>query len=115
MLLFRLFTCKYDKNGKYYLLLFFVIFYVLNAFRAPNIGNDTLTYCNLFDLISLNSFSFETFGRFEEGYLLLNKLISYISNNSQILLFVTSTIIYLTYYKFIKKESYNYWLMLYCF
>lgn len=111
MLLFRLLTYKYDKNGKYFFIVFFIFYFILNAFRATNIGNDTLTYCNLFDLISHNSFSFDNFGRFEEGYLLLNKLLTYISNNSQILLFVTSTIIYLTYFKFIKKESCNYWLI----
>lgn len=96
---------------KYYLLCICVFFCLQNALRGSEIGNDTLTYLELYDTIARESFSnLKGFLiRYELGYVLLNKVLSYISSDSQTLLISVSVIIYSIWYRFIKNFSKIYW------
>lgn len=79
----------------------------LVAFRANTIGNDTGNYIDLFDTIKfvevkdLHIYS----DRFEMGFIWLNKLLSYISYNPQIILIASAAFAYYFYGKFIMRYS----------
>ena len=87
--------------------LLFLLLGCLSAFRAADVGNDTQEYLNIFKDVSRDEIqnlpSYST--RFEIGYIWLNKLLSYVSMNGQIILITTSAFAYYWYYKFIKKYS----------
>lgn len=80
---------------------------LLAAFRDSSIGNDTLNYINFFDEINQQPWNLLILygNRFEMGYVYLNKVLSYISQNSQIILIFSSFFAYYFYGKFIVKYS----------
>ncbi|WWU64280.1 EpsG family protein [Clostridium baratii] len=102
-------------NRKIYLVLTMGILCFLTACRAYIIGNDTLNYINIFDKMKAISFSevYRSGMRYERGYLYFNKLISFISQNNQIILIITSIIIWVSLGIFIYRYSENNWLSLY--
>ena len=75
--------------------------------RSLDIGNDTKTYYYLFNSIAdgVNLRLWST--RYEFGYLLLNKLISMVTNNFWVFLSIVNAIIYYAYYLFFKRYSVN--------
>lgn len=77
------------------------MFIFISAFRGRNIGNDTCKYLDLFNKVRFKSIT-ELKDRYEIGYLYLNKMLSLISDNQQIILIVTSCIILICYAYFIK-------------
>lgn len=79
----------------------------LAALRASDIGNDTANYLTLYDDIRyMNWGELEWLTpRYEMGYLVLNRLLAYVSSNAQIILIVSSVFCYFFYWKFIKKYS----------
>ena len=93
------------------------------AFRASNIGNDTVIYISIFDRI--DSFSFKeilssTFmmdGRMdlEKGFLLFNKVVSLFTSSSVMYLTITSTIIILSVAIFFQRYSESSVLSLYLY
>lgn len=99
-----------EKNG--FILAFFFLF-VLSAFRAPSIGNDTQNYIDIFQNISYLTAS-ET--RYEIGYIYLNRLIfDYISESYRIFFIITSAFIFFSFGRFILKYSKMPWLSLIIF
>lgn len=79
----------------------------LAALRASDIGNDTANYLTLYDDIRyMNWGELEWLTpRYEMGYLVLNRLLAYVSSNAQTILIVSSAFCYFFYWKFIKKYS----------
>lgn len=100
---------------KIYLYLTFGLFTMIAALRAEVVGNDTIVYLRLFESISYSSDISIFSPRFELGYIYLNKLLSLISHNSQIILVVTSCFIMYGFMRFIKKYSKIPWLSVYLF
>lgn len=96
---------KQREHIKYVIIMSFLSFLV--AFRANTIGNDTGNYLDLFNTIKfleikdLHIYS----DRFEMGYIWLNKLLSYISYNPQIILITSAVFAYYFYGKFIMRYS----------
>ncbi|EGT3600236.1 EpsG family protein [Clostridium perfringens] len=105
---------KLSEKNNIYLFLNFSMFIFISAFRGRNIGNDTCKYLDLFNKIRFKSI-IELKDRYEIGYLYLNKMLSLISDNQQIILIVTSCIILICYAYFIKKYSANVWLSVFLF
>ncbi|GAA2889382.1 EpsG family protein [Enterococcus casseliflavus] len=98
----------------YFLRFIFFLFFIISAFRSPIVGNDTQDYRDLF--INLQTSSIENFTwRYEKGFLLFNKCISYISNDPQILIIAIATLTCLAYYMLIKRYSLIPWISVYLF
>lgn len=106
---------KSGRNKFIYITLTFGFFIVLSALRSSGVGNDTTEYIRLFENISsagnISGYSL----RYEAGYLYLNKLLSLLSSNSQIIIIVTSIIIMGGFARFIYKYSNNLFLSVYLF
>lgn len=79
-------------------------FFILSALRDSSIGNDTMSYLSIFDRIKLGQLDIQN-TNFEIGYIKLNQLTAYFFTNIQSILVVTSILIYLGYFFFIKKNS----------
>ena len=94
-----------DENKVFFLFLVFLWF--LATFRSLDIGNDTFNYYTIFKTMCNNGDYSMWIGRYEIGYLLLNKFLSYITSNFTIFLAIINTFIYSAYYNFIKKYSRN--------
>lgn len=84
-----------------------VFLWLMASLRAVTIGNDTQTYYNLFQRVCSVDNIFSLSGRYEVGYLILNRLVGYLTTNFTILLAVVNAIIYFAYYQFIKRYSAN--------
>lgn len=83
------------------------------ALRAVTVGGDLENYIPAFTYISRLSWSEVLRYPWESGYVLLNKLLSVITNNERILLVVTSFIIVFGYIRFIQANSKVVWLSLF--
>lgn len=84
----------------------------LAAFRASSVGNDTEEYLRIFEE-TISSGIYES--RYEIGYLWFNKLLGYISLDSQIVLIASSIFIFYSFGRFIWKYSHMPWLSLFLF
>jgi hypothetical protein len=100
-------TTDDSKFDHYCLLLFFLFFYVLYAFRAQDVGNDTVIYRELYGSVAQNAYSdlFGYFTRYEPGYIYFNKLLSDIWSNPQFLFIVSGVFVFSAFYKLIAKYS----------
>lgn len=104
-----------DKEKLLYIVTSMGLLAFLAMFRSVDVGNDTATYIDLFYKISVSSEIAVFADRYEFGYLLLNKILSYISNNHQILLIITSAYIFFIVGRFIYKHSNMVWLSVFLF
>lgn len=86
----------------------FMLLYFLSTVRSIDVGSDTHNYYDIFCYICKYGSFTKYAGRFEIGYLFLNKAIAIITNNFTLFLAVINIIIYYAYYLFIKKYSLNY-------
>ena len=89
--------------------LLFVMLYLwlIATIRSLDIGNDTKSYYDLFNSIA-NGANIQVWStRYEIGYLLLNKLISRMTNNFWLFLSIVNAVIYFAYYLFFKNYSVN--------
>lgn len=103
--------CKNRNYNHRYLQFWFFVFGVMGALRAHTIGNDTPAYCRIYsEISSMGLIGLASFGRFELGYTLFNRLLLLVTDDPQFLLIVTSIIIFYSFYKFVKKESNCIWL-----
>ena len=94
---------------------FIILFYCLATVRSVSVGTDTVNYYRVFNTIA-NTASYAGYiGRFEIGYLLLNKAVSLITRNFTVFLAVINLVIYHAYYLFLRKYSSNYGLSLLLF
>lgn len=88
--------------------LLMLVFFLLSALRAFTIGADTRAYSILFiEIGKTNGIFLFNAGRYEEGYVFCNKLLSLITNNPQVLIFISSAFIYLSFFLFFKRNSKN--------
>lgn len=85
--------------------LLFLFFIIYSGLRSKVIGNDTDTYLEIFEDISLYGIDYDLKSRYELFYLYLNKAISYISTNSVVFLMIISFVVLSGYYRFIIKNS----------
>ena len=99
-----------------YLVLCLFFIWILIAFRSYLIGNDTISYVNLFPILASyplsmygnNPFSILfTKNRFEYGYVLFDKVIYYFSKNPRWLLIISATLIVMLLGYTINKNSKN--------
>lgn len=102
LITFILMTSSIQKQlKKTYLTICLFFIWILIAFRSYLIGNDTISYANLFPILS--SYPLSMYGnnplsilftknRFEFGYVLFNKVIYYFSENPRWLLIISATI-----------------------
>lgn len=102
IILFISLTSQLSVNKKFYFITCILILTFMSAFRGPAIGNDTHEYIRIFEQID-DEYSEHT--RYEKGYLWLNLLLQYISDNYQILFIVSSIFIYFSVGRFIWKYS----------
>lgn len=101
---------KPKKNQDYlFLIISFLILFILVGFREMTRGNDTLAYINLFQkcekykwsILSINNY-------YETGYIVLNILISFFTNNLRVFMVLFSAYFNYATFSFIKKNSDNY-------
>lgn len=108
IILFLLSLYRFDNYTEKGLLgLIFFVFWILATIRADSIGNDTLTYKNLFNYIVYYQDIELWKTRYEIAYLILNQIIGFCTDNFTIFLGIVNTFIYFAYYKFIKDYSKN--------
>ena len=110
---------KHTKKA-YLSIVFFTLFFI-SAFRSINIGNDTATYVNFFELFGTmkSGLSFDTNSYFESrieiGYILFNKILYLISKDYLILLSTVSAFVIGVWVLHIYKYSSMTWLSVYLF
>ncbi|NLK22331.1 MAG: EpsG family protein [Epulopiscium sp.] len=111
-----IFSISNMKKGRYvYIVLTMGLFAILTMFRSEQVGNDTQAYIRLFNSISSGvEMSFYA-KRYEIGFLYLNKVLSLISNNYQIIFVVSGAYIYFAYGRLIYKHSNMVWLSVFLF
>ncbi len=108
-LLFEAYGVMDSKRKKNYLICFFGFLAFIAAFRMDCVGNDTSSYVAHFTTIASYSNLFECIKQdgMEPGFVTYCWLLSRLNNNPQILLIVTSIIIYtsigLFTYKYVKN------------
>ena len=104
-----IFSISYiEKNKKKNLLIFFfIVFWLMATFRSLDIGNDTKNYYLLYKQICKFSEIQNMTWRYEIGYLLVNKIVSFFTSNFTFFLGVINIYVYIIYYKFIKNYSLN--------
>lgn len=88
---------------------FFILLFLLMSLRHRTVGDDVVNYINLFYNIARTNWNalFVKFDDIEPGYVVLNKLISYISTDEQFFLIATTVIILLPISIFYSKKSEN--------
>lgn len=96
-------------NDNLFLLCAFCILFLLVAYRATNIGNDTPSYIKIFKNCAIFKWQYLNFNtRYEIGYIIINILLGYVSSKTRFFLVTTSFIFNYSIYKFVKKNSKNY-------
>ena len=100
------------EDYKFKRIVFFVltagVMVFLSAFRGINVGNDTNEYLSIFkDITNTTIAEYSGNVRFEIGYVGLNKLLSLLSENPQIVIIFTSLFFYFSVFSFISKHSKN--------
>lgn len=108
-------TAQKGMKRNTYLIITFGVFTLLSAMRSSNVGNDTPEYIRLFENVAASGNVSGYSWRYETGYLYLNKLLSLLSSNSQIIIIVTSIIIMGGFARFVYKYSNSLWLSVYLF
>lgn len=106
------------KPKTIFLILCYIPLMLLCALRSVNIGNDTITYHQLYAQsigISWREYFIMKESRWETGYLLLNKMLSSISENPQLIIIVSSIISIYLVIRFIHKYSKNPYISIYLF
>lgn len=99
---------KSQKKKKNFIVSCFFLIIIISAFRGISVSKDTSQYCRAFSNIASQSLelSFENY-RFEIGFIIFCKILGMISNEPQILIIVTSIIIFGAVGKFIYNNSEN--------
>lgn len=108
------FKLIFNRSNSQYLFSIFMVFFVISAFRSVNVGNDTGEYKSLYEQLSFQSIEHFAW-RFEKGYLIYNKVLNYLTDNSQVLFVISAFIICVGYSLIIKKYSQIPWLSVYLF
>ena len=88
-----------------YLILVFGIMCFMASFRAYHIGNDTEAYFRFFSNIARGDL--ETDARLEIGFRYLNRAIAMLTSDFTALLTITSIIMFVSLYYYVKRWGYN--------
>ena len=88
----------------------FVAFVAFSSLRAVSVGNDTVEYHRVFEAIKATTSLQEAFtvSRFEYGYVLLNYLVSRVTQSFNVLLLIISVFVYGSALLFIKRYAASY-------
>ena len=88
----------------------FVAFVAFSSLRAVSVGNDTIEYHRVFEAIKATTSLQEAFtvSRFEYGYVLLNYLVSRVTQSFNVLLLIISVFVYGSAVLFIKRYAASY-------
>lgn len=99
--------CGIYKNNKLFISTVFLLFFILAAFRNVSVGNDTVEYYRIFNLISKQTdiMTALTATRYEIGYIALNFIVSRFTTNFNVLLAIIAAIYLLSVVRFINKYS----------
>lgn len=94
-----------DNKRKFYIVVIFSLITLFSALRSRNVGADTEQFVSMYNVI--RSLPWERLNelRYEWGYMILCKLLSYISSSPQLLLIVSSVFISWAVGRFIYKNS----------
>lgn len=108
---------KTNKASKRYIFVIFGFLGILMMFRSINVGNDTDQYTKIFNAIAQvdDTKVFVENSRYEVGYIYLNRLLSFISNDAQILFIFTGFITAFSFGRFIYKYSMLPWMSAFMF
>lgn len=83
----------------------FLILFALTAFRGPTIGNDTLSYIQIFNNITTNTNSY-LFSHFEIGFRYFCLFVAKISTNPQTIIIASSIFTYGLLWLYFKQYCY---------
>lgn len=117
LFLFNIITIPiYIRQKSLYLGINLIPLWILMAFRSIHVGADTITYSNVFyqsDTVQIpmnlaNWLAPVNGARFENGFLLLNKIVYSINPNFRLMLVITTTIMLLCLTFFLVKLNINY-------
>ncbi len=96
------------KLNKFFWILSITILIITMGFRACNVGVDDGAYKNIFnDVVNYGPIEKFLQTTIEPGYLILNYIISFFTKDFQVVLFITSCIPIVLYYKAIEYERKN--------
>jgi hypothetical protein len=96
ILVFGLFTSvafTSTRSKKIYAIVSFLMVFLISALRDISVGSDALGYVNYFFTVKKVPFSYLLLYRFEPGYIVFNKLLSFFVNNEQVFLAIMALII----------------------
>lgn len=94
------------KRKKIFMVIVFGVITIIAAIRSSSVGVDTEQFCFAFERIKIMTLSNAfNFFRYEKGFIVLCKILSYIGTNNQILIFCSSLIIFPMIGMFIYKNS----------
>lgn len=96
------------NNNTKGLIVSFVLLALVACLRSINVGTDTNQFCTAYREIGESTdWNFVSF-RYEAGFFYLCKILNLFSHNYQLLIIVTSLIINMSVFFFIKRNSYDY-------
>ena len=98
----------YKPRSKVQIKFLFLVLFIISAFRAPSEGIDLPRYVASFEKHDLRILS----QNLEVGFTYLMNFFSYINNSSLFFTFVTSLLVLIPLYLFLKRESKNVYLSL---
>lgn len=94
-----------NYKKKFFLITIFSLIAVFSALRSKNVGMDTEQFFSMYNVIRALSWDRLHELRYEWGYMILCKLLSYISTSPQLLIIVSSIFISFSVGRFIYKNS----------
>lgn len=96
---------RFKKNSTFFVVLFLFVLWALTAFRAPEIGNDTLTYIGFYNEIGKDGINGSL--ELEIGYKVYCFVLYYLGFSARSFLIITATICWLAIGIYILKYSKN--------
>lgn len=117
LLFFMIISVPLEKrSSSLYLNINLLLLWVISAFRAVHVGNDTVTYTTLYPILA--DYPLSMYGnnvisalfsrnRFEIGYVIFDKVLYIINHNPRLLIVVSITIFILCLRFYIKNSSNN--------
>lgn len=102
-----IFPPKRGAKNKAYLFLTFVLLFIIAAFRAYNVGNDTGEYLRNFLLVGSSDSLSSIFLllRYEPGYIMLSYVVSHLTGNYTVMLCMVSGFYLFSVLRFLNKYS----------
>lgn len=102
-------TCDYsylvEKRNHMTVFLFFMGLFVLLSLRDYTIGRDLAEYRYIFEICEVTAFNDLSDLRWENGYTVYNKLVTFITGDYRLFLIITALITVVPIYKLYSKEK----------